>query len=51
MLSKRREGAAVVGIDDGSDFAAGSMATLLPDESSWHSSLGSHGSLGSRKKT
>ena len=50
IVKPRREGAAVVGIDDGSDFAAGSMATLLPDESSWHSSLGSHGSLGSRKK-
>ncbi|KAH8065289.1 hypothetical protein JL720_12895 [Aureococcus anophagefferens] len=51
IVKPRREGAAVVGIDDGSDFAAGSMATLLPDESCWHSSLGSHGSLGSKKKT
>ncbi|KAH8053421.1 hypothetical protein JL722_9653 [Aureococcus anophagefferens] len=51
IVKPRREGAAVVGIDDGSDFAAGSMATLLPDESAWHSSLGSHGSLGSKKKT
>ncbi|KAH8050925.1 hypothetical protein JL721_11274 [Aureococcus anophagefferens] len=32
IVKPRREGAAVVGIDDGSDFAAGSMATLLPDE-------------------